>query len=146
MSSPASALSDQVDICTRQCRARCCRYITLTVPAPRGHSDWDEVRWWLAHAGSMVTKDEDGWMLHMATPCRHLQKDNLCAVYASRPTTCSAYEAEYCEFTDDIQYDVELHMEADLAPYLEKKKLKRGAEVAQAIRTAARLHPESKDG
>jgi len=94
----------------------------------------------------MVTKDEDGWMLHMATPCRHLQKGNLCAVYASRPTTCSAYEAENCEFTDDVEYELELHEEADLADYLEKKGLKRGAEVAKAVRDAALLVPESNDG
>lgn len=130
---------DQVHVCTKQCGGRCCRYLTVQVSAPRGHSDWDEVRWWLAHEGVMVTKDEDGWMLHVSTRCQNLQPNNLCGIYGSRMTTCSEYEAENCEFTGDVPYAVELHSVGDLADYLEKRKLKRGAAVAQSIREAARV-------
>lgn len=131
-----SETHDQVTICTKQCSARCCRYITVTIERPRGHTDWDEMRWWLAHEGIMVTKDEDGWMLHVQTRCSYLQPDNMCGVYEHRMTTCSEYEAETCEFTDEVPYEVQLEAEDDLADYLEKRKLKRGAEVARAIRAS----------
>ena len=135
----ASEPVDQLRICTQACGGRCCRYLTVSVDAPRGHTDWDEFRWWLAHGGVMVTKDEDGWMLHVQTRCSHLRPDNMCGIYEHRMTTCSEYEAENCEFTDEVPYDVQLRSEEDLADYLEKRKLKRGAEVAEAIRAAAKV-------
>ncbi|MHC5009629.1 MAG: hypothetical protein ACYTG6_01625 [Planctomycetota bacterium] len=129
---------DQFAICTQDCGARCCRYITVGIATPRAENDWDEIRWWLAHEGSMVTKDEDGWMLHVQTPCRHLQSDHACAIYPRHMITCKEYDPENCEFTGDVPYEVQLHREADLADYLERRGLKRGARVAQAIREAAR--------
>ena len=129
-------LKDQLKICTIDCGARCCRYITVTVPAPRGRNDWDEVRWWLAHGGMMVTKDEDGWMLHVESRCRHLAEDNSCLIYEDRMIACAEYDAENCEFTGDVPYDVCLRTESDLADYLERRKLKWGAAVAKAIRAA----------
>ena len=133
------ANEDQLRICTVACGGRCCRYITASVATPRGRTDWDEIRWWLAHAGVMVTKDEDGWMLHVQTPCSHLRPDKTCGIYDHRMVTCSDYDAENCEFTDDVPYDVQLRSEDDLADYLEEKRLKRGAEVARAIRSSAGL-------
>lgn len=129
---------DQLAICTKECQARCCRYITMSFEAPRGQNDWDEVRWWLAHEGTMVTKDEDGWMLHMETRCRHLAPDNMCRIYAHRMIACEEYEAEDCEFTGDVPFDICLRSEADLAGYLERRGLKRGADVAKRTRKAAR--------
>jgi len=128
---------DPLAICTLQCGGRCCRYITVSIDPPRGHDDWDEIRWWLAHGGTMVTQDEDGWMLHVETRCRHLAPDNRCSIYAQRMTTCSAYEAGSCEFTGDVPYDVCLRSEGDLAEHLERRGLKRGAAVARAVRAAA---------
>ena len=133
--------SDQVRICTVECGGRCCRYLTVAVDAPMGHVDWDEIRWWLCHEGVMVTKDEDGWMLHVQTRCKNLLPNNLCAIYEDRPTTCEVYEADNCEHTGDVPYAVELHRPEDLADYLEKRKLKRGREVAKAIREAASKGP-----
>lgn len=125
---------DQVQVCTEVCGGRCCRYLTISVDAPMGHVDWDEMRWWLCHEGVMVTKDEDGWMLHVQTPCRNLLPNNLCGIYEDRPTTCAAYEADNCEHTGDVPYDIEFREPKDLADYLEKRKLKRGRDVAKAIR------------
>ena len=136
MDEPTQDLKDQLKICTLDCGARCCRYITVEVPAPRGRNDWDEVRWWLAHAGMMVSKDEDGWMLHVAARCRHLADDNACEIYEHRMIACAQYDAANCESTDDMPYDVCLKTETDLADYLERRKLKWGAEVAASIRAA----------
>lgn len=131
-------LKDQLTICTKDCGARCCRYITVSVPAPRGQNDWDEFRWWLAHAGTMLTRDEDGWMLHVETRCRHLADDNTCRIYEHRMITCEEYDPSACEFTDTVEYEVCLRTESDLADHLEARGLKRAAEVAARIRAA---HP-----
>ena len=132
------SLEDQLRICTRDCGARCCRYVTVAVPTPLSQSDWDEVRWWLAHGGMMVTKDEDGWMLHVETRCRHLASDNTCRIYHDRMIACEEYEADSCEFTGEVPFDVCLKTESDLADYLERRGLKRGADVAADIRAADR--------
>ena len=129
--------TDQLTICTQHCGGACCRYITVAVPAPRGENDWDEVRWWLAHEGMMVTKDEDGWMLHVESRCRHLQPDNRCGIYEHRMTTCEEYDPQACDYPGPVEYTVTLRTEADLADYLEHRGLKRGARVAASIRAAA---------
>ena len=137
---PVKSLRDQLTICTMDCGARCCRYLTVSVPAPRGQNDWDEFRWWLAHAGTMLTHDEeDGWMLHVQTPCQHLGPDKLCQIYEARMDACEEYDAATCEFAENIPFELALHDEGDLADHLERKRLKRGAPVARAIREAQRL-------
>lgn len=127
----------QFEICTQDCGGRCCRYVTVQVPAPRARTDWDEIRWWLAHGGVMVSKDEDGWMLHVETRCKNLGADNACTIYPHHMDTCKDYDAKDCEFTGPLEYDVMLESELDLARYLERRKLKRGASVAKDIRRAA---------
>ena len=129
----------QLKICTLDCGARCCRYVTTTIEAPRVSVDWDEIRWWLAHEGTLVTQDDDGWMLHVQTRCRHLLPDNRCGIYETRMMACEEHDAEACEFTGDIGYKVLLRSETDLADHLERRKLKRGAEVARQIHKTARL-------
>ena len=129
---------DQLAICTEACGARCCRYITIEVDAPRAGRDWDEMRWWLAHEGVVVSKDEDGWNVHIETRCGHLRSDNLCGIHQDRMDTCRRYDAANCEFTGPLDQEFELRSELDLARYLERRRLKRGAATARAIRSAAR--------
>jgi Fe-S-cluster containining protein len=126
----------QFEICTQDCGARCCRYLTVEVPAPRAKADWDEMRWWLAHEGVMVSKDEDGWLLHVQTRCTNLRTDNACGVYPHHMNTCKSYDAETCEFTGPLDYHVLLQSELDLARHIEKRKLKRAAPIARDIRMA----------
>ncbi len=130
----APGAHDQLTVCTRLCGGRCCRYVTVGIPAPRSVDDWDEVRWWLAHQGTMVTRDEDGWMLHVRTPCSNLGPENACRVYPDHMLACQGYDASDCEFTGDVPFDVLLRDEGELAAYLERRRLKRGRGVAQAIR------------
>jgi uncharacterized protein len=128
---------DQLTICTKLCGGRCCRYVTVSVPAPRSEPDWDEVRWWLAHQGVMVTRDPEGWMLHVMTPCTNLKPDSSCGVYPDHMLACQEHDATDCEYTGEVPFDVKLESETDLADYLERRRLKRGREVAKAIRRAA---------
>lgn len=137
MSKPRSA-KDQFTICTQDCRGRCCRYISVPVDTPLGHDDWDEMRWWLAHEGVTVSKDEDGWMLHVPTRCGNLRSDNACGIYPYHMDTCKDYDAKDCEFTGPLDYELMLESELDLARYIERRKLKRAASVARDIRKARR--------
>jgi Fe-S-cluster containining protein len=127
---------DQLTICTQHCGARCCRYITVGIPAPKSVDDWDEVRWWLAHEEVMVTHDDDGWMVHFRTRCQNLKADNACAVYPDHMLCCQAYDPTDCEYTGEVPFDVQFLKQTDLADYLERRRLKRGKVVAQAIRRA----------
>lgn len=143
MTHPAPLAKGQFEICTQDCRARCCRYITISVATPRSREDWDEMRWWLAHAGVLVTKDEDGWSVHVETRCGNLGRGNACDVYPHHMKTCKDYDASHCEFTGPLDYDLELESELDLARYLERRKLKRGAPIARAIRRAERARKKA---
>ncbi len=138
----ASNGKDQFAICTQDCGARCCRYITVEIAAPRSHDDWDEMRWWLAHEGVVVSKSDEGWLLHIETRCGNLRADNACAIYPHHMRTCEDYDASNCEYTGPLDQDFELHSELDLARYLEKRGLKRAQKVLQAIRAAERRRPQ----
>ena len=133
---------DQFTICTQECGGRCCRYITVEVASPRSHDDWDEMRWWLAHEGVIVSKDEDGWQLHIESRCSNLRADNACAIYPHHMDTCEDYDASNCEFTGPLDQEFELRSEADLEAYLRRRKLVRGRRVARAIRAAAKRRPQ----
>ena len=135
---------DQFTICTKDCLARCCRYITINVPAPRGRADWDEMRWWLAHEGVVVSKDEDGWLLNVPTRCTNLRDDNACGIYPDHMETCKEYDASECEFTGPLEYDFEFRSESDLADYIERRKLKRAAPIAKAIRAAEKQRAKNR--
>jgi hypothetical protein len=129
----------QFQICTQECGARCCRYLTVEVAHPRRRIDWDEFRWWLAHEGVMISRDEEGWLLHVQTPCKNLGADNACAVYPHHMQTCKDYDASSCEYTAPLDYDELFREELDLAHYIERRKLKRAAPVAHDIRVASKL-------
>ena len=137
---------EQLAICTRDCGARCCRYVTIKVSAPRSRDDWDEMRWWLAHTGVSVSKDDEGWMVCVETRCGNLRADNTCAVHPQHMDTCKDYDPAHCEFTGPLDEELELRSELDLALYLERRKLKRGAAVARAIRRAERRRKKSPPG
>lgn len=126
----------QLEICTQDCGATCCRYITVGLPAPRARADWDEMRWWLAHEGVMLSKDEEGWLLHVQTRCKNLRANNRCGVYPHHMETCKTYDAAECEFTGPLDYDLVLRNELDLAGHIEARKLKRAAPIAHDIRMA----------
>lgn len=136
---------DQFTICTQDCGARCCRYITIEINPPRAQRDWDEMRWWLAHEGVVVSKDEDGWNVHVETRCQNLRADNACAIYPHHMDTCESYDAKTCEFTGPLDQEFELRSELDLARYIERRGLKRAKPIAQAIRRAERRRPRGRD-
>jgi Fe-S-cluster containining protein len=58
------------------------------------------------------------------TPCRHIQPDNRCGIYHTRPEICREYNTTDCEYDEDWVYDryfetpeqIEEYAEAILPP------------------------------
>lgn len=92
------------------CNASCCRYFALQLDTPEDKEDYDHIRWYLMHEGIAVWVDDGDWYLEVRTPCRHLQGDNTCGIYETRPQICRDYGLpgdDPCEyFTQDLEYDL----------------------------------------
>ena len=98
------------------CTARCCKYFALPIDTPTAHEDYEHIRWYLMHEGVAVWMDDGDWYIEIRTVCKHLQPDNSCGIYETRPQICRDYGTEDeegpCEFfTDDLKYD--LYFESD---------------------------------
>lgn len=92
--------------CQRVCGAKCCRYITVFLPAPRRKVDFDELSWFLAHEGVTVYVRGRRWHLEVATPCRYLTPDNLCAIYERRPDVCRQHDPRECENAASLDHSL----------------------------------------
>jgi Fe-S-cluster containining protein len=77
------------------CNGLCCRHIATEIDRPTTKIDFDNIRWYLMH-------EDDNWMIEVTTPCRHLQSDHCCGIYANRPSVCREYPGtdESCEHED----------------------------------------------
>ena len=88
-----------------QCAALCCRYVALPIDNPDTAKDFDNVRWYLMHENVHVFVDDDQWYVGFATRCKHLQADNRCGVYETRPRICRGYTTDNCDYHGgDYQY------------------------------------------
>jgi Fe-S-cluster containining protein len=106
------------------CTAKCCRYFALPLETPTEREDFEYIRWYLLHDRAAVFTEEGTWYLLVHTTCKHLQGDNRCGIYYSRPPICREYSTVNCEYEDDWVYDhyfetseqVEEYIEATLGP------------------------------
>jgi uncharacterized protein len=87
------------------CTAKCCRYYALPLDAPEEWADYDSIRWFLLHEGATVFIEDEGWYLMVFAKCKHLQDDNRCGIYDTRPQVCRDYKTDDCEYEDDWVYD-----------------------------------------
>ncbi len=94
--------------CAR-CGGACCRYITVSIPAPRSMLDFDNLIWQLHHPNVNVLKDADGWSLLINTICKNLAVDGKCMIYPVRPVTCREHSASQCEYDDPLHENAELY-------------------------------------
>jgi Fe-S-cluster containining protein len=85
-------------ILCEHCTAACCRYIALPIDTPRTPADFDDVRWFLMHENVSVFVEDGDWYIALDTPCRHLQPDQHCAVYNTRPAICRRYSTDDCDY------------------------------------------------
>jgi Fe-S-cluster containining protein len=99
---------DQVqpgDHLCNHCTAKCCRYFALPMELPTNRQDWEYIRWFLLHDKASVFKEDDHWYLLVSTECKHLQDDQRCGIYHTRPQICRDYSTDECEYDDDWLYE-----------------------------------------
>ncbi len=87
------------------CTAKCCRYFALPIDEPKTRSDFEFMRWFLLHGRASVFTEDGTWYLMVHTECKHLQPDNRCGIYETRPLICREYTTDNCEYEDDWVYD-----------------------------------------
>ena len=76
-------------------------------------------------------KEDDDWYLLVHTTCRHLQDDNRCGIYETRPQICREYSTDNCEYDDDWTYDFYLERPEQVAEY-KKQCCRRRAKASAA--------------
>ncbi|MBW3597587.1 MAG: YkgJ family cysteine cluster protein [Planctomycetes bacterium] len=91
-------------LCTH-CIAKCCRYFALPIDTPTERADFEYIRWYLLHDRASVFTEDETWYLLVHTACKHLQPDNRCGIYETRPQICRDYTTDNCEYEDDWTYE-----------------------------------------
>ena len=79
------------EILCDHCTAKCCKYFALPIETPVDFEDYEFIRWYLVHDRATVFTDDDQWYIMIHTTCRHLQTDNRCGIYETRPQICRDY-------------------------------------------------------
>lgn len=87
------------------CTAKCCRYFALPIDTPESIEDFEFIRWYLLHDRASVFTEDDTWYLLVHTACKHLQSDQRCGIYETRPQICRDYTTDNCEYDDEWTYD-----------------------------------------
>ncbi len=86
------------------CTARCCRYFSLPIETPKTWEDYDAIRWYMFHGKVHLFVDNGKWYLVVFADCEHLQPDNRCGTYETRPNICRKYSTSFCEYDNDTLY------------------------------------------
>jgi uncharacterized protein len=108
------------------CTAKCCRYFALPIDTPETFKEFEYIRWYLLHDRATVFKEDDDWYLLVYTTCEHLQSDNRCGIYETRPPICQEYSIKNCEYEDDWTYEFYLETAAQVVEYREAILQKKG--------------------
>ena len=131
--------AEQRRICQGLCEARCCRYITIHIDAPRLKADFDEISWFLAHENISVYFHGRRWHVEVRNRCKYLTRNNLCSAYESRPLVCRGYDTEECEYPARPKHDLEFDSTEQFDAWWTKKKerqRKRRRRRAQAAKSS----------
>ena len=108
------------------CTAKCCRYFALPIEEPEDFADYEFIRWFLLHDRASIFKEDGNWYLLVHTQCKHLQDDNRCGIYETRPQICREYTTKTCEYDDDWTYEFYLETSEQVAEYTEAVIQKKG--------------------
>jgi len=111
------------------CSAKCCRYFALPIETPESFEDLEYIRWYLLHGQASVFKEDDTWYLLVHTVCKHLQSDNRCGIYETRPQICRDYTTDGCEYDEDWTYDFYLETPEQVWEYTEATIQKKGKSI-----------------
>jgi len=105
-----------------KCAALCCRYFALPIENPATPRDYDNVRWYLMHESVVVFVEEEQWYLGVLTRCKHLQPDNRCGIYETRPRVCRKYSTDNCDYHGaEYNYSELFTSSEQLKAYAERK-------------------------
>ena len=107
------------EVLCEYCSAKCCRYFALPIETPATPKDFEFVRWYIMHGQASVFTEEDDWYLLVHTKCKHLQADNRCSVYETRPEICHDYSTKDCEYEDEWTYDRYFELSEQVEEYSE---------------------------
>ena len=109
------------------CTGVCCTYIALPIDKPTTRRDFDDIRWYVMHAGISVFVEEGDWYVQIATSCNNLLADNRCGVYETRPEICREYSAGECDYAGgDYHYEIHLRSPEEVEALAVKKLGRRG--------------------
>jgi Fe-S-cluster containining protein len=111
---PGSCLCDH-------CPAKCCKYFALPIETPTDRKAFDYLRWYLMHERATIFIEEETWYLLVHTTCKHLQADNRCGIYETRPQICRDYSTDNCEYEDTWVYDFYLETAEQVEEYIEAR-------------------------
>ena len=111
------------------CTAKCCHYFALPIDTPETFQEFEYIRWYLLHDRAAVFKEDDDWYLLVYTVCQHLQPDNRCGIYETRPQICRDYSLKNCEYEDDWTYDFYLETPEQVEEYMEAVLQKKGRSI-----------------
>ena len=125
---PREAVPPDKVLC-EYCSAKCCRYFALPIDAPETFADYEYIRWYLLHDRASVFREDEDWYLLVHTTCKHLQYDNRCGIYETRPQICREYSTNDCEYEDDWTYDFYLETPEQVYEYAEAILQKKGQEI-----------------
>ena len=87
------------------CTAKCCRYFALPIETPTTVDDFNHMRWYMMHGHVSIFVEDETWFLMVHADCQHLETDNRCSAYSTRPHICREYTTADCEYDDDSMYD-----------------------------------------
>ncbi len=107
------------EVLCEYCTAKCCRYFALPIETPDTFKELEYLRWFLLHERASVFKEDDDWYLLVHTKCKHLQDNNLCGIYDTRPEICREYTTKNCEYEDDWTYEFYLETAEQVGEYTE---------------------------
>lgn len=107
------------EILCEHCTAKCCRYFALPIETPTTRKDFEFVRWYIMHGQASVFTEEEDWYLLVHTQCKHLQADNRCSAYDTRPNICREYSTKDCEYEDEWTYDRYFEISEQVEEYSE---------------------------
>jgi Fe-S-cluster containining protein len=86
---------------------------------PTEQRDYDFIRWFLLHDRASVFVDDGTWYILVHTVCKHLQADNRCGIYETRPQICREYHTDGCEYEDNHVYDRYFETAEQVQDYIE---------------------------
>jgi len=109
------------------CKGTCCRSVSVQWQEPVSNSDWENLKWLVAHKNVHVYKDYEGdWLVEFISDCEHLDAKNRCTIYEKRMDICREHPTEDCErFAEGEYYEIIFRNIKDVEKYLEAQQARK---------------------